>query len=286
MTIAHTAREQLRGLIQSDQCFFPASVHDSISARIAEELGFEMGMFAGSVASLTVLGAPDAIVLTLSEFAEQARRITRGCALPVFCDADHGYGNAMNVMRTVEELEAAGVAGLSIEDTDLPQNHGSQGKAKLVTIEEGQAKVRAAVAARQDSSLVIAGRTSAAAITDAEDAVRRLAAYEDAGADMLFAVGIKSPEQLELLSGATSLPLFLGGLPESMMDRGVLAPKRVRIALQGHKPFAAAVQAIHATMSALRNGAMSSELEGVADAAMMARLMRKPQHDENEQRYL
>ena len=84
-----------------------------VSTKYAEDLGFEMGMFAGSVASLTILGAPDKILLTLSEYADQARRITRASGLPVFCDADHGYGNAMNVMRTVEELENAGVAGLN-----------------------------------------------------------------------------------------------------------------------------------------------------------------------------
>ena len=92
-------------------CIHPGSVFDPISARIAEELGFEVGMFAGSIASFTVLGAPDLIVLTLTEFAEQAYRINRAGKLPLLVDADHGYGNALNVMRTVQELETAGVAG-------------------------------------------------------------------------------------------------------------------------------------------------------------------------------
>src|SRR5919112_798444 len=98
-------RERFRALLAGQSCVHPGSVFDPISARIAADLGFETGMFAGSIASFTVLGAPDLIVLTLSEFADQAYRINRAGELPLLVDADHGYGNALNVMRTVEELE-------------------------------------------------------------------------------------------------------------------------------------------------------------------------------------
>src|SRR3954466_5501294 len=98
-------RERFRAVLAGDQCIHPGSVFDPISARIAEDLGFEAGMFAGSIASFTVLGAPDIVVLTLTEFVEQIRRMTRATArLPLLVDADHGYGNALNVMRTVQEL--------------------------------------------------------------------------------------------------------------------------------------------------------------------------------------
>ena len=117
-------RQQLRAIFNSSQCIRPGSVYDPISARVAEDLGFEAGMFAGSIASLTVLGAPDLIVLTLTEFAAQANRICRAGELPLIVDADHGYGNALNVKRTVEELETAGVACLTIEDTLLPKRFG------------------------------------------------------------------------------------------------------------------------------------------------------------------
>ena len=139
MTIANKARRDFRAILEGNQCVHPASVFDAMSARMAEDIGFEVGMFAGSVASLTVLGAPDAILLTLSEFASQARRICRGSGLPLMCDADHGYGNALNVMRTIEELENAGVAGLSIEDTALPAQFDSPEKHGLISIEEGVA---------------------------------------------------------------------------------------------------------------------------------------------------
>ena len=154
-------REQLRALLESDSCFYPASVFDPMSARIAEDLGFEIGMLAGSVASLTVLGAPDLIVLTLSEFAQQVYRINRAGELPVLVDADHGYGNALNVKRTVEELESAGVAALTIEDTDLPQPFRTLGSSRLLSVEEGVGKMKAALAGRSDHSLVVSGRTSA-----------------------------------------------------------------------------------------------------------------------------
>src|ERR1700685_990494 len=106
-------RRRFRALLSGTRCVHPGSVFDPISARIAEDLGFEVGMFAGSVASLAVLGAPDLIVLTLSEFAAQAYRICRAGNLALLVDADHGYGNALNAKRTVEELETAGVAALT-----------------------------------------------------------------------------------------------------------------------------------------------------------------------------
>jgi 2-methylisocitrate lyase-like PEP mutase family enzyme len=150
-----TRRERFRAHLETDRCLVPASIFDAFSARIAEDLGYEIGMVGGSTASLAVLGAPDLIVLTLTEFADQARRISRASNLPFMVDADHGYGNALNVMRTVEELETAGVAALTIEDTALPQAYGQGSETRLLSLEEGAGKMRAAVAARRDPSLVI-----------------------------------------------------------------------------------------------------------------------------------
>src|SRR6202008_4837443 len=113
-------RNRYRQLLAGRACIRPASVFDAMSARMAESLSFEAGMFSGSIGSATVLGAPDLVVLTLTEFADQLRRIARASDLPVMVDADHGYGNALNVIRTVEELETAGVAALTIEDSNLP----------------------------------------------------------------------------------------------------------------------------------------------------------------------
>ncbi len=267
-------RERLRAHLAGGRCLHPGSVFDPISARIAEDLGFELGMFAGSVASMTVLGAPDLIVLTLSEFAEQARRICRASTLPLLVDADHGYGNALNVKRTVEELETAGVAALSIEDTALPQPFGAVGQTRLTSIEEGVGKMRAALEGRRDPSLVIAGRTSAIAVTGLEDALARVTAYEAAGVDAIFLVGLKTRAQLDAVSAAVSLPLILGGAGPEVMDLDYLSAKGVRVCLQGHQPFAAAVRAVHDTLKALRDGTPPGELEGLASAALMRQVTR------------
>lgn len=267
-------RKAFRAVLEGDKCVHPGSVFDPMSARMAEDLGFELGMFAGSVASLTVLGAPDLIVLTLNEFAEQAYRINRAGNLPLMVDADHGYGNALNVKRTIEELETAGVAGASIEDTELPQPHGTLGTTPILSIEEGVGKMKAAIAGRQDPNFCIFGRTSAVALTGLDDAIARAKAYEAAGVDAIFLVGVKTREQLEAVSAEISLPLMLGGVSADMMDKDYLASKRVRICLQSHQPIMAGVQAVYDTLKALREGTKPADITGVASPDLMKQVTR------------
>src|SRR5579871_19417 len=266
-------RDQLRSILSGTVCIRPGSVYDAISIRIAEDLGFELGMFGGSVASLAVLGDPDVALITLTELAEQMRRMSRASKLPVLVDADHGYGNALNVRRTIEELEAAGAAGLTIEDTLLPPAYGET-KAQLISLEEGVGKIKAALDARRDPSLVIAGRTGAAAITSLEDAIVRAKAYEACGVDALFFTGIKAKTELETISAATRLPIILGGAPESMSDLGYLRTQRVHIALQGHAPISAATKAVHDTLKALREGMPPKALVGLASAELTNQITR------------
>src|ERR1700744_1426849 len=191
-------REKLRAILSGARCIRPGSVYDATSIRIADDLGFEVGMFGGSVASLAVLGDPDIALITLTELCEQMRRMSRAASLPVLVDADHGYGNALNVRRTVQELEAAGAAGLTIEDTLLPQAFG-EAKAQLISLEEGVGKRKAALDGRGDPSLVVVGRTGAVSITSLEDAIRRARAYEAVGVGALFFTGIKSRAETETI---------------------------------------------------------------------------------------
>ena len=267
-------RAVLRAILKGPICVRPGSVYDATSVRIAEDLGFEVGMFGGSVASLAVLGDPDVALITLTELAEQMRRISRASALPVLVDADHGYGNALNVRRTVQELEAAGAAGLTVEDTLLPQAYG-QTQTQLISLQEGIGKMKAALDGRSDPSLVIMGRTGAAAITSLDDAIERARAYEATGVDALFFTGIKAAGELEAISAATTLPLVLGGAPEQMADPDYLAGLRVRIALQGHAPFAAATRAVYETLKALREGVSPKNLKGLASSELSAGVMRE-----------
>ena len=266
-------RDVLRSILSGSACIRPGSVYDAISIRIAEDLGFEVGMFGGSVASLAVLGDPDIALITLTELAEQMRRMSRAAALPVLVDADHGYGNALNVRRTVQELETAGAAGLTIEDTLLPQAFG-QTKTQLISLEEGLGKMKAALDGRGDPSLVIAARTGAASISGVEDAIARARAYEAAGVDALFFTGLKTRAELEAIAAATTLPIVLGGFPEELIDPNALVGQRVRIALQGHAPFAGATQAVYATLKALRDGELPKNLKGLASSELTGRVTR------------
>jgi carboxyvinyl-carboxyphosphonate phosphorylmutase len=268
-------RERYRATIAGTACIHPASVHDAIAARIAEDLGFEIGMFAGSIASVTVLGAPDIIVLTLTEFAAQAYRINRAGKLPLMVDADHGYGNALNVMRTIQELETAGVAGIMIEDTVLPRAYGET-KPAVISLEEGIGKMRAALAAREDKALTIIGRTSSPSITGLADGIKRLKAYETAGVDALFIAGGLTRSDLDAIAAEVKIPLMLGGVSADMQDKEYLASRGVRVALQGHQPFSAAVQAIYNTLKALREGTKPSALTGIASSELMGRVTRDP----------
>lgn len=268
-----TRREALRAILSGDHCVRPASVHDALSIRIAEDIGFEVGMLGGSVASLGVLGDPDLTLITLTELAEQVRRMSRAATLPVLVDADHGYGNALNVRRTIEELDAAGAAGLTIEDTLLPQAFG-HAKPQLVSLEEGVGKMKAACEARRDPSLVLVGRTGAAGITSVADAIARAQAYEATGIDALFFTGIKTRADLEAIVAATRLPIVLGSPGDDISDSDYLGGQRVRIAVQGHAPIAAAVQAIHETLQAIYEGSTPKQLKNIASSDLMKRVSR------------
>jgi carboxyvinyl-carboxyphosphonate phosphorylmutase len=274
MMTFHARRDRLRSILSGTRCIHPGSVYDAISIRIAEDLGFELGMFGGSVASLAVLGDPDIALITLTELCEQMRRMSRAASLPVLVDADHGYGNALNVRRTVQELEAAGAGGLTIEDTLLPQAFG-EAKPQLISLEEGVGKMKAALEGRGDPSLVILGRTGAAAISALDDAIARAKAYEAAGVDGLFFTGIKTRAELDAIADATRLPIVLGGAPEEMSDLDYLASRRVRIALQGHAPIAAASQAVYETLKVLRDGTPPKQLRGLASTELTARITRE-----------
>ena len=270
-------REKLRSILNGSACIRPGSVYDATSIRIAEDLGFELGMFGGSVASLVVLGDPDIALITLTELAEQMRRMSRASTLPVLVDADHGYGNALNVRRTVQELETAGAAGLTIEDTLLPQAYGVS-EPQLISLEEGVGKMRAALDGRRDPALVIMGRTGTrgggAAVSSFEECIVRARAYEATGVDALFFTGLTTREQVQAISAATTLPIVLGNTQGELDDAAFLVSQRVKIALQGHTPFAAATQAVYDTLKVLRDGVPPRELKGLPSAQLTGRAMR------------
>ena len=250
-------RKRFRAVFDGSACVHPASVHDPVSARIAADLGFETGMFAGSVASLAVLGAPDLD----RAHADRVRRPglphrPRAADLPLLVDADHGYGNALNVMRTVEELrECRAWPGCRIEDTLLPRavrpsdsaadlDRGRRGQ------DEGGAGRRGAIRTRRSP-----GAPAPSASPAWTDTIARAQGLRATGVDAMFLVGVKTREQLEAVrGGGRACRIILGGVPAALVDRAYLATKGVRVCLQGHQPFQAAVRAIHDTLKALRDG--------------------------------
>ena len=218
---------------------------------MAQQLGFELGMLAGSVASWHVLGAPDHVVLTLSELAQTAHRICRASDIPLLVDADHGFGNALNVRRTVEELEDAGVSGLTIEDTSLPQAYAQPAKGVIEPM-EAMGKFQAALDARADPGLCIFARTTALTSLTLEEALQRIKLYATLDVDGLFLVGVQNWAQLKAVRAVTNLPLLLGSTPQEMKDRDLLSALNVKVALEGHASYTAAVLATYDELKKLR----------------------------------
>jgi len=257
-------RKNFRALIESDRCVNPGSVYDAVSARIAGHVGYEVMVLPGSIASMAVLGAPDIVVMTLSDLAGLTYRINRAGQLPLLVDADHGFGNALNVRRTIEELETAGAAAITIEDTVLPKPFASDSM-EFVSLEEGLAKLEAALDARQDPALSILARTNVAGPLGIDEAIRRAQSYEKVGVDGLFFTGITERADLEKLSGETTLPLFLVHSGD-LTDLNELAKLRVRVRLQPHLPFMAAMRAAYETMAALNGGTPPGDIDFKASA--------------------
>ena len=283
-------RQRFRQILQGTDCITPVTVFDPLSARMVEDLGGQVGMLAGSVAAMAILGAPDKMLITASEFAEMALRICRAGDLAVIADADHGYGNAMNVQRTIRELDHAGLAAITIEDTDLPQPFGSV-NAQLLSIEEGTGKMRAAVAGRVDPDLVILARTSAATITGRDDCIARIKAYAKTGVDGITLIGARSRDDLDALCAATDLPIMLGGLGSIAPTPDEAAKMGARICLRGHQPYLASLAATYSAIQQVlgdnASGQKSQEAAPpVIDAKILRGLIREDAYDSDSEQFL
>ncbi|MCF4997254.1 oxaloacetate decarboxylase [Pseudomonas syringae] len=254
----HQLRKAFADLLQGATCKFAASVFDPISVRMASDLGFEVAIQGGSVASLQVLGAPDIALLTLDEYVEQVSRVGRASQIPIIGDADHGFGNALNVMRTVTELQKAGVAALTLEDTHLPARFDEQSHV-LIEMEEAAAKIYAARFARSDDALSIIARTNVA-VTSLEDSVARTTAYQQAGADAICLIGVKDFQHLKALTSHLAVPIMLinYGNP-ALSDVQKLSAANVRVVVNGHAPYLSAIKATYDTLRE-QSGSVKNEL--------------------------
>ena len=277
-------RNKLRAVLAGPRLVSPATVFDALSARVAESVGYEFGILSGSVCAATVLAAPDLALQTLTEFADQVRRITRVSNIAVFTDADQGYGNAFNVRRTVEELEHAGLAGLAIEDLVMPSRFGNNGPEELISVEEAKGKLRAALDARQDPSLVIVGRTAALKVDPIDKVVARVRGFAETGVDGIFLSGLEKLPDLDAIRAATKLPIIVGSAP---IKREELAARGVRFCLQGHGVIPAVVKAMREVFTHLHGGGAPGDLKAkVAPPEEMERILGKQNYEKWRKEYL
>jgi 2-methylisocitrate lyase-like PEP mutase family enzyme len=201
--------QRLRALLGRGEPVLAPGVYDALGARLVEEAGFDAAYMTGFGTAAGLLGRPDVGLLTMSEMVDNARRISRASGLPVIADADTGYGNAINVVRTVQEYEQAGVAAIHLEDQVAPKRCGHMDGKQLVSTEEMITKLKAAVAARQSPDFVIIARTDARAVEGLPAALERARRYRDAGADVLFVEAATSEAEIEAVaSGLSDVPLL------------------------------------------------------------------------------
>jgi methylisocitrate lyase len=229
-------------------------VFNALVARMAERLGYQAIYLSGAALSATA-AVPDVGLLTLTEFTTQVREITLACRVPLLCDADTGFGEALNVERTVSLFEAAGAAGIHLEDQQLPKRCGHLSGKQLVEPEAMAAKIRAAVAARNDADFVIMARTDARGVTGFEDAVARAQRYVEAGADAIFPEALENSAEFERFARAVPVPLLanmteFGRSPN--LDFDTLAALGYRMVLYPLTALRCALFAARTALQALR----------------------------------
>src|SRR5262249_23821456 len=262
-TRAASPGRRLRDAWTAESIAIPG-VFNALVGRMAERLGYRAVYLSGGALSATA-GVPDVGLLTVTEFVEQARTICQATRLPLLCDADTGFGEALHVERTVRLFETAGAAGIHLEDQQMPKRCGHLSGKQLVEPEVMAAKIRAATAARRDADFVIMARTDARGVTGFEDAVRRAKCYLAAGADAIFPEALESEEEFAAFAKEVHAPL-LANMTEfgrsPALDVATLGRIGYRMVLFPLTTFRAAMFAARENLSQLRaQGSQSQVLD-------------------------
>jgi 2-methylisocitrate lyase-like PEP mutase family enzyme len=260
-------RKQLRELVEARKGLIVPGAYDGVSARLVEAAGFEAVYMTGYGTSASRLGMADMGFAGLAEMSDQARNLAAAVSIPLIADADTGYGNALNVRRTVQAYEAAGVAAMHIEDQSLPKRCGHMAGKQVVPSEEFAQKIRAAVEARQDPDLMIIARTDAIAVTGFDDAMRRAELAAKAGADMLFLEAMEGEAQFEKVARSFDLPLLFNyttsGQRTPLIPIEELRRMRYAVIIMPTQSLLVATAAVQSFLTRLRAGddarALSSE---------------------------
>lgn len=257
----------LRRLFESRKTVHIPCAYDGLSARIAEQSGFPAVALSGNAVSASLLGVPDIGVLGMAENVEHAGRVARSLNVPLLCDADTGYGGVLNVVRTVREFEAAGVAGIHIEDQVTPKRCGllPQG-IPVLTCDEQTRRIRAAVEARRSPDFVIIARTDAKSMHGLEDAAARARAYIEAGADAALVMGADTPQELRFVAGIVRAPLVTviqETPPTTELTDAVLNEVGCAFALHAGVVRYAVVKALRGALGALARDGNTTAVRGM-----------------------
>jgi 2,3-dimethylmalate lyase len=285
-------RARLRELLASDAGPLVApGAYDALSARLVEQAGFDVVYMTGFGTTASLIGRPDVGLLSGTEMIDNARRIVAAVDVPVIADADTGYGNAINVLRTVQTYEQAGVAGIHLEDQVLPKKCGHMSGKAVIAADEMVGKIRAAVAARRDPDFVLIARTDAAAVEGLDAAIARAHSYAEAGADVLF---VEAPtSDADIARVATELkgvaPLVFnwaegGRTPPMSLDR--MAELGFSLVLYPIGTLLAATAGIQALLATLRaDGTPAAAMSGLPTFEGFTDLIGLPEVQELEQRF-
>ncbi|MDR5695407.1 MAG: oxaloacetate decarboxylase [Armatimonadota bacterium] len=281
---------RLRQRLSQGRILIAPGAHDALTARIIERTGFEAVYFTGAGFAYTHLGAPDIGLTTLTETVWRVARIVESTRLPVIVDADTGYGNAFNVIRTVRELARVGAAAIQIEDQAFPKRCGHLTGKVLIPPEEMVGKIKAAVDAREDPDLLLIARTDALAVEGLEAALARAHRYREAGADILFVEAPRSREELQAIARALDAPLMA-----NMVEGGVtplctaaeLEAMGYRIVIFPGAAVRMAAAAIMELMAHLhREGTTAGMQQKMLSLAQLNELVGLGEFQEMEERYL
>ena len=281
------ARERFRTVLSRPDCTLAANIFDPLSARIAHMLDYEVCFLSGSVHKVANLAVPDIVLTNMSDLVDVCRRITRIADVSLMHDGEDGFGNAVNVVRSVKELEAAGVSAIEIEDA-IPRLRFNQDAPGLYSEAEQVGKLEAAVAARMDPLTVIVARTTALTQFSLDEALDRIKAYSQTGVEAIRLAGLRTRDQLEAVHRATPLPLTVLSPPADMKnDLAYMAANGIRIMMAGNPSFGMAIQAIYDCFKHLKEGGSVEDLAPrEADAALLRQVNRTEEFIQLQERFL
>jgi len=284
-----SCNRQLRELLRHRKAVLLPGAANALAARVIEDIGFKAIYVTGAGVANTFLGVPDIGLLSVTELASHVSAMREAVALPLIIDADTGFGNAINVSRTIQTLERSGANAIQLEDQEFPKRCGHFFGKSVISRAEMMQKIHAAVDARVDPDLVIVARTDAIAVNGFDDAMERAAAYIEAGADMIFVEAPRSREQIAEIPKRLGVPQFInivaGGLTP-MIGLGELEKMGYSMVLYANTALQASIAGMQKVLGHLKaHGSLDGVSNQLASFEERQRIVSKPHFDDLEKKY-